>query len=113
MTVACQDVAHGIVSIRISSGTIRCAEQLSLIVIGIRHHTVTIGIGGDVAHAVVGVTVGNVIPGGVDSKGRNLPGGCGIRGFAVGVGSSNKGVPVVLRYLFVDLAIASIDASGK
>ena len=60
MAVACQDVAHGIVSIRISSGTIRCAEKLPLIVIGIRHRTVGIGIGGDVAHAVVGVAAGQV-----------------------------------------------------
>ena len=57
MAVARQNIANRIIGV-VVGGAACCLGQLALIIIGIRHRSVYIGIGGNIAHAVVGVTKG-------------------------------------------------------
>ena len=76
-----QDIARAIVGIGVG-GVPRCAEQLTLVVVGVGNGAFSRGgIGGDVTHAVIGIT----IPLPAAGHRRHLHGGLGAVNIPVGI----------------------------
>ena len=92
MAVRRQDIAHGVVGV-VVRGAARCLGQLPQGIIGVRHRAVCVGVGGDVAHVVIGIGESLVRGQVVDHAGHLAGGAAGIDvpvGVALGIDAARR-----------------------